>query len=185
MAVGGTHKIQRNPREAIQQNALLRLIEAAQRLALGVNQSQFRGQLLENSDSSGLIVDEDPPLAGAQNLAAQDDLGSLSVDAVLFQDGLRARRGLEDTGDDCLVRAVAHHLDRGLAAHQQGQRVHQNRLAGAGFTRKQVEPRSEDGDGVIDDSVVFSAQLDKHRGPCSVYFVTHYDRRRNGLLSAA
>jgi hypothetical protein len=57
---------------------------------------------------------------------------------------------------------VADHFGRGFATHQQGQRVHQDGLARAGFAREQVEPRAKNGNGVIDDGVVLSAQFDEH-----------------------
>ena len=46
---------------------------------------------------------------------------------------------------------------RRLAAHQQRQRIDKNGLARAGFARQQVQPRAKDGNGVIDDGVVFGA----------------------------
>ena len=49
-----------------------------------------------------------------------------------------------------------------FAAHQQGQRVDKDGFARAGFAGEQVEAGAERGDGVIDDGVVFSAQLDEH-----------------------
>src|SRR5271157_981182 len=49
-----------------------------------------------------------------------------------------------------------------FAAHQQRQRVHQDGFARAGFAREQIQPRAKDGDGVIDDSVVFRAQFHQH-----------------------
>ena len=76
--------------------------------------------------------------------------------------GFGARGGLEDAGHDRLVGAVAHDLGGGLAAHQQRQRIDQDGFARAGFAGEQVEPRAEDGDGVIDNSVIFGAKLDEH-----------------------
>ena len=49
-----------------------------------------------------------------------------------------------------------------FAAHQQGQRIHQDGFARAGFAGEQVEARAEDGNGVINDGVVFRAQFDEH-----------------------
>ena len=87
---------------------------------------------------------------------------AFGVDAVFFENGFGAGRGLEDAGDDGLVGAVADHVGRGFAAHQQGQRVDEDGFARAGFAGEQVEAGTERGDGVIDDGVVFSAQFDEH-----------------------
>ena len=57
---------------------------------------------------------------------------------------------------------MAHNFRGGFAAHQQSQRVDEDGFARAGFAGQQVEPGAEDGDGVIDDGVVFSAQFDEH-----------------------
>ncbi len=154
--------IGRNAAEAVEQDALLGLVEAGEGLGLRVDQRQFGRELLEDRDGGGLVVDEDAALAGGENFAAQDDFGAFGVDAVFFEDGFGAGRGLEDAGDDGLVRAVADHFGRGFAAHEQGQRVDEDGFAGAGFAGEQIEARAEDGDGVIDDGVVFSAQFDEH-----------------------
>ena len=87
---------------------------------------------------------------------------AFGVDAVFFEDGFGAGRGLEDAGDDGLVGAVADHVGGGFAAHEQGERVDEDGFAGAGFAGEQIEAGAERGDGVIDDGVVFSAQFDEH-----------------------
>ena len=127
-----------------------------------MDQGQLRGELAENGDGGRLIVDEDAALAGREDFAAQDDFAAAGVDAVFFEDGLGVVRRFKNTGDDGLVSAVAHHFDRGFAAHQQSQRIDEDGFARAGFAGEQVEPRAERGDGVIDDGVVFSAQFDEH-----------------------
>ncbi len=154
----------REAAEAVEENALLGLVEAAEALALGVDQGQLRGKLAEDGDGGRLVVDEDAALAGGENFAAEDDVVAGGVDAVFFEDGLGVGRGLEDAGDDGLVGAVADDLGGGFAAHEQGQRVDQDGFARAGFAGEQVEPGAEGGDGVIDDGVVFSAQFDEHGG---------------------
>ena len=127
-----------------------------------MDQGQFGGELAEDGDGGRLVVDEDAALAGGENLAAQDDLVAVGVDAVLFEDGFGVVRGLEDAGYDGLVGAVADQFDGGFAAHEQGQRIDQDGFARAGFAGEQVEAGAEGGDGVIDDGVVFSAQFDEH-----------------------
>ena len=148
--------------EAVEEDALLGLVEAGEGFGLRVDQGQFRGELLENGDGGGLVVDEDAALAGGEDFAAQDDFGAFGVDAVFFEDGFGAGGGLEDAGDDGLVGAVANHVGGGLAAHQQRERIDEDGLARAGFAGEQVEAGAEDGDGVIDDGVVFGAQFDEH-----------------------
>jgi hypothetical protein len=152
----------RDAAEAVEEDALLRLIEAGAGVGLGVNQGQLRRKLAEDGNGGRLVIDEDAPLAGGEDFAAQNHFIAAGVEAVFFEDGLGAGGGLEDAGDDGLVRAVAHQIGRGFAAHQQGQRVHQNGFARAGFAREQVQGGTEGSDGVIDDGVVLSAQFDKH-----------------------
>ncbi len=156
------HGFRRKPPKAIQQNPLLRLVKAGQRLALGMDKRQLRRQLLEHSHGRRLVVHKHPPLARGQNLPPQNNLVPIRVDAVLFQDRLRPRCGLEHARDDGFVSPVAHHFHRCFAPHQQGQRIHKDRLARTGLTRQQIQPWAEHGNGVIDDGVVFSAQFDKH-----------------------
>ena len=52
---------------------------------------------------------------------------------------------------------MANDFRGGLATHQQGKRIYKNGLARAGFAGQQVQARTEDGDGVIDDGVIFGA----------------------------
>ena len=87
---------------------------------------------------------------------------AFGVDAVFFEDGVGAGSGLKDAGDDGFFGAVAHDFGRCFATHQEGQRINKDGFACAGFAGEQVEARAEGGDGVIDDGVVFSAQLDEH-----------------------
>ena len=148
--------------EAVEEDALLRWIEAGKRLGLRVDQGELGRELLEDGDGGGLVVDEDAAFAGGEDFAAQNDVGAFGVDAVFFEDGFGAGRGLEDAGDDGLVGAVADDVGGGFAAHEQGQRVDEDGFAGAGFAGEQVEAGAERGDGVIDDGVVFSAQFDEH-----------------------
>ena len=129
-----------------------------------MDQRQLRGKQLEHGNGRRLVVHKDAPLACGQNLPAQNDFAAVRIDAVFFEDGLGPGCGLEDAGDNGLLRAVADHLRRCLAAHQQSQRIHKNRLARARLAGEQVQPWAKDGDGVIDDGVVLGAQLNEHFG---------------------
>ena len=93
--------------EAVEQDALLGLVEAGEGFGLRVDEGQFRRELLEDGDGGGLIVDEDAAFAGGEDFAAQNDFAAFGVDAVFFEDGFGAGRGLEDAGDDGLFGAVA------------------------------------------------------------------------------
>ena len=111
---------------------------------------------------AGWLLTKTRPFAVGQNLAAQNDFRAFGVDAVFLENVFGAGRGFEHAGDHGLVGAVANHVGRCLAAHQQSQRIDENGFARAGFACEQVEPRAEDGDGVIDDGVVLGAELDEH-----------------------
>ena len=110
---------------------------------LSVNQGQLGSELAKHCDGGGLIVDEDAPLAGRKNFAAQNHVASAGVDAVFFKDGLGTGCGLEDAGNNGLLGAVAHQIRRAFATHQQRQRVHQDGFARAGFAREQVQAGAE------------------------------------------
>ena len=164
VGVGGGDGVEGDAGEAVEEDALLGLVEAGVGLGLGVDEGQFWGELLEDGDGGGLVVDEDAALAGGEDLAAEDDVVAFRVDAVLFQDGFGAGGGLEDAGDDGFFRAVAYNFRGRLATHKQGERIYQYGFACAGFAGEEVEAGAELGDGVIDDGVIFSAQFDEHPG---------------------
>ncbi len=129
--------------EAIEQDALLVLIEAGMRFSLRVHQGQFRRELAQNSDGSRLIVDEDAPLAVGEDFAAKDNFGAFRVDAVVFEDGFGAGSGLKDAGHHGSFCTVAHHLLGRLSPHQQRQGIHENRLSRAGLAGEQVQSRAK------------------------------------------
>ena len=108
-----------------------------------MDEGQLGGELLEDGDGGGLVVDEDAALAGGEDFAAEDDVVAFGVDAVFFEDGFGAGGGLEDAGDDGFVRAVADNVGRGFAAHQQGERIDEDGFARAGFAGEQVEAGAE------------------------------------------
>ncbi len=160
--IGLAHGLGRKAAKAIQQNPLLRLVEAAQCLALRVNQRQLRRQQLEHGHGCRLVVYKHAALARRENLPAQDNLVAFRVDAVLFQNALSPGRGLKDAGDNGLIGPVPHYFHGGLTPHQQSQRIHQNRLTRTRFAGQQVQPWAKYGNRVINDSVVFSAQFNEH-----------------------
>jgi hypothetical protein len=127
-----------------------------------VDKGEFRSELLEDGDGGGLVVDEDAALSSCLNFATENDFAARGVDAVFFEDGFGGGGGLEDAGDYRLVCAVADQLGGGLAAHEKGEGVNEDGFACAGFAGEEVEAGAEDGVGVIDDGVVFSAQFDEH-----------------------
>ena len=118
--------------------------------------------MLEHGNRGRLVVHKHAALAVGENLAAQNNLIALRVNAVFFEDRLGAMGGLKDAGHHGLVGSMAHHFGGGFAAHQERQRVHEDGFAGTGFTGEQVQSRPEDSNGVIDDCVVFRAKFDEH-----------------------
>src|SRR5579872_1419314 len=151
-----------NVAKAVEQYALLSLVETGEGFALRMNQGKFGGKLAEDRHGGGLVVDEDAALTSGENLAAQYDLGALGIDSVLFKNRLCSWRGFEDTRYHGLFGAVTHDLCGGLAPHQQRQGIYKDRLAGARFSREQVQSHTKCGDGVVDNRVVLGTQLDKH-----------------------
>ena len=96
--------------EAVEEDALLRGVEARKGFGLRVDEGELGRELLEDLHGGGLVVDEDAAFAGGEDFAAENDVGGFQVDAVGFEDGFSAGRGLEDAGDDGLVCAVADEL---------------------------------------------------------------------------
>ncbi len=164
VGVGGRDRVEGDAGEAVEEDALLGLVETGLGFGLRVDQGEFGGELLEDGDGGRLIVDEDAAFATRENLAAEDDVGAFRVDAVFFENGFGAGGGLEDACNNGLLRAVADNFRRGFATHKERERIYQYRFAGAGFSGEEVEARAELGDGVIDDGVIFSAQFDEHVG---------------------
>ena len=149
--------------KAVQQRQPRSGIERQHRLVLRMNHRQVRRQLLEHRHRRRLVVDEDAALAAGRNLAAQDDLAFLGVDAVGFQhraDG--GRVGVEDRGDHRLVGAMADGVAGGFVAEQQRQRVDEDGFSGAGFAGQQVETGGELHGDVVNDRVVFDSQFQQH-----------------------
>ena len=114
-------------------------------------------ELLENGHGRRLVVDKHPSLARGQNFAAQDDLVSFGVNAVILKHSLSSWRGFENACDYSLVGSMAHDFRRGLSPHQECQRIYKNGLASARFAGQKVQPRAKNGDGMIDNSVIFGA----------------------------
>ena len=81
--------------EAVEEDALLGLVEAGEGFSLGVDEGEFGGELPKDGDGGGLVVDEDAALAGGEDFAAEDDFAAFGVDAVFFEDGFGAGSGLE------------------------------------------------------------------------------------------
>jgi hypothetical protein len=57
---------------------------------------------------------------------------------------------------------VADDVGGRFAAHEKREGIDENGFACAGLSGEEIEARTERGNGVIDDSVVFSAELDEH-----------------------
>ena len=153
--------------EAVEEDALLGLVEAGVGFGLRVDEGELGGELLEDGDGGGLVVDEDTAFAGGEDLAAEDDVVAFGVDAVFFEDGFGAGGGLKNAGDDGFIGPVADNFDGGLATHEERKCIYQYGLTRAGFAGEEIEAGAERGNGVIDDGVIFSAQFDEHPGTFS------------------
>jgi hypothetical protein len=118
-------RFRRQAGEAVEQQALLRRVEATLAFTLRVNQREFRRELTQDGDGGGLIVDEDAPLAVGVDFAAQDNFSALRIDAVGFQNKLGAGRRFKHAGHHGALGAVTHHIRRRLLTQKQGERVYQ------------------------------------------------------------
>ena len=157
--------IGRDAAETVEENALLGLVKAGKSFRLGMDKSKLRRELAKNGDSGGLVVDEDTAFAAGENFAPKDDLGAFGVDAVFLKDAFRTLSGFKDAGNNCLFGSVSNNFGRCLTTHEESQRIYKNGLACAGLAREQVQSRAKCGDGVINDGIVFGAQLNEHPDP--------------------
>src|SRR6185437_13229553 len=115
-AICSSNRFQVCRRKPIEQPALLRLAEGLEGIALRVDECQLGGQLLQHPNSRELIIDENSPLTACGDLAPQQNLFPIEVDAGLIEQSLRARRGLKDTAHDRLLCAMADHVAGRLPA---------------------------------------------------------------------
>ncbi len=149
--------------EGVQQRQPRTRVKRQHRLVLRVDDRQVRRKLLQHRHRRRLIVDEDASLAAGRDLAPQNDLRLLAVEAVVFQnfvDGLGL--GFEHRRDDSLVGAVADGVAGRFVAQQQGQGVDQDGFSGAGFAGQQIETGGELHGNIVDDRVVFDSQFQQH-----------------------
>ena len=144
---------------------MLRLVERSQRLALRMNQRQFRRQQPKNPNRGCLVVDEDAALAVRRNLPPQQDAiaVSIGIQSILRKHGQRSGRRLEDAAYNGLIGSMPHPIGRSLAPEQQGKCVNQNRLARACFSCQQIQPAAKRRLRAIDHRIVFRPQLQQHR----------------------
>src|SRR6201999_4556725 len=113
-------------------------------------------------DGGRLIVHIDTSLAAGLDFAAQNNFRALGIDAVAFQSIFGSWGALEDAGYDGSLGSVAYHIRRSFIAHQQSQRIHEDGLTCTGLSRQKIETWTKDGDRMIDDGVVFSAEFEEH-----------------------
>ena len=108
------HRLAPDSRGTVEQLPLLRLVESAQSLALGVHQRQFRSELPQNPNRRRLIVHIDPALSVGLDFAPQDDLRALGIDPVRLEVALRSGSALKDACHHGPLRPMPHDIGRGL-----------------------------------------------------------------------
>jgi len=128
-----------------------------------VDQGELGCELAQDADGCRLVIDEDATLSVGRDLAAEQNVVGLGVDAVGFEDGSGSGCELEDAADDGFVGSVADEVGRGFAAEQEREGVDEDRLAGSGFAGEEVEAAAEPGLRPIDDGVIFGTQFQQHQ----------------------
>ena len=129
--------------EAIEPLALELRVGEPELVALAVDPQQPRGELLQHPQRHGLVLDEDPiaPLAG--DLAPDDELVAFRLDS-RFEEA-RPQRGiaLEDPRNRGSLGPFTNQVARRARAGEQGQRIDDQRLAGAGLPGEHVQAGTE------------------------------------------
>ena len=151
--------------ERIQQRQARTGVEGQHRLVLGVDDRQVRSKLLEHGHRCRLVVDEDASLAAGGDLAPQDELAVIGVASMPLASSAATSAGesaSKTADDDGLLRPVANGVGGSFVAQQQGERVDEDGLSGAGFAGQQVEAGSELHGHVVNDRVVFDPQFQQH-----------------------
>ena len=130
---------------------------------LAVDVHQLFAQLAQLAQGHRQAVDEGLAARLRVDGAAQDQ-GVVAVQLVLLQPGPQGCGHIEDRADIGAFAALAQHAGIAARAQRQRQRVHQNRLAGPGFTRKYGEARLELDLGAVDDHEIPDMQGTQHEG---------------------
>jgi hypothetical protein len=129
------------------------------------------GEIGQQPQGRGLIVDEHAVAAVAADLAADQHLVPLRLQTGLLQHLAPAvPLRLEDTGDRQHLGPGAHHLRAGPHPGQQRQRIHHDGLARPGLAREHVEALSELDGGFGQDGQVADVDLAEHDGTLRLGF---------------
>jgi len=118
-------------------------VEQAELVALAVDAQQLGRDLLQQAQRRRLVVQEDAVAPLAADLPPDDELVSLGFEAGVDQARAQSLRQVEDPGDRERVGALAHQLGGRPLPGEEPQRVHHQRLAGAGFSGQHVEAAAE------------------------------------------
>src|SRR5262249_51299294 len=125
-AVLGCQVVKVVSRVGVQQRQTCAGIEGQDVFVLRVDGSQRRRELPQQRDRGGLMVEEAPPLASGCNLAFDDNLRALRLNAVFFQ---QARQRLfvhfKDPAHHGFFRAVTNHVGGRFLTQQERKRVNQ------------------------------------------------------------
>ena len=133
-------------------------------IVLSVDIGQPGREILQQRHRHRAAADEGARLAAGQNLALDEQLAILDLEAGGLQQpadgGLVA--DVEDAGHARAGFAGADHVGRGAAAQQQAEGIHHDGFAAAGFAGQQIEPGVEADAQALDHGVVFDHQLQQH-----------------------
>ncbi len=138
----------------IEQLALRRGAQQRLVLVLAVDIDQVLSGFPRLCQGGGVAVDEAARASRAIDGPSQDDLARISGQITLAEPLRQVFIDIESRRQLGALRARAHAVALGAAAHQQLDRIDQDRLAGAGLSREHAESRVELERRVLDDDEV-------------------------------
>lgn len=151
--------------KGIEQGQLLSAVKQGLVFVLAVDFQQVLGQFRQLRGRGGATVDPGArPAIGAQGAP------QLAVRAVVQfletqpGEGRSLGQEAELRCDFGAFRPVSHHAGIGARATQQEQRIHQQGLAGSGFTRDHGQPRAESDFDLADDREILDVERNQHAG---------------------
>ena len=149
------------PAEAVQQAQLARRLEESLLLVLAVDLGEARAERGKAADRDRPIVHPHARATVRSDLPPHDDRSLARLDQVRQRIVVGRHRGIEDRLDAGGIGPGAHLVGGGSGPEREGDGVHDERLAGAGFAGQHREARREDEPNRLDHGEVLDGQLAK------------------------
>ena len=147
--------------ETVEQAQLARRFEEALLLVLAVDLGEPRAERRKAADRDRAVVQPHARATVRSDLPPHDDRSLARLDQVRQRIVVGRQRGIEDRLDAGGIGPGADLVGGGTGAEREGDGVHDERLAGAGFAGQHREARREDEPNRLDHGEVLDGQLAK------------------------